>query len=84
MKRRRVVTGLLLAAGSVAGTIFYRRKPAKRRERVDVYFEDGSVQWEDEAGEVRTLAFEDAIMNIKKNNQQRAAIAVHRDSNYGH
>jgi hypothetical protein len=43
MRRRKVFTGLLLAAGSVAGTIFYRRRVARRRERVDVYFEDGSM-----------------------------------------
>jgi hypothetical protein len=43
MARRKVVTGLVLAAGSLAGTIFYRRHVARRRERVDVYFEDGSM-----------------------------------------
>ncbi len=43
MPRRRLVTGLLLATGSLAGTIFYRRRVARRRERVDVYFEDGSM-----------------------------------------
>jgi hypothetical protein len=43
MARRKLLTGLLLAAGSVAGTIFYRRHVARRRERVDVYFEDGSM-----------------------------------------
>jgi hypothetical protein len=43
MRRRKVFTGMLLAAGSVAGTIFYRRRVARQRERVDVYFEDGSM-----------------------------------------
>jgi hypothetical protein len=43
MPRRKVLTGFLLAAGSLAGTIFYRRHVARRRERVDVYFEDGSM-----------------------------------------
>jgi hypothetical protein len=43
VKRRKLVTGLLLAAGSLAGTIFYRRHVARRRDRVDVYFEDGSM-----------------------------------------
>jgi hypothetical protein len=38
-----VFTGVLLAAGSVAGTIFFRRHAARRRERVDLYFEDGSM-----------------------------------------
>jgi len=43
MPRRKVVTGVVLAAGSLAGTIFYRRRVARRRERVDVYFDDGSM-----------------------------------------
>jgi hypothetical protein len=43
MPRRKMLTGLLLASGSLAGTIFYRRRVARRRERVDVYFEDGSM-----------------------------------------
>ena len=43
MPRRKVLTGVALAAGSLAGTIFYRRHVARRRERVDVYFEDGSM-----------------------------------------
>jgi hypothetical protein len=43
MPRRRVLTGFLLTAGSLAGTIFYRRRLARSRERVDVYYEDGSM-----------------------------------------
>ncbi len=43
MPRRKVLTGVVLATGSLAGTIFYRRHVARRRERVDVYFEDGSM-----------------------------------------
>jgi hypothetical protein len=43
MPRRRVLTGFLLTIGSLAGTIFYRRRAARRRERVDVYYEDGSM-----------------------------------------
>jgi hypothetical protein len=43
MARRRLLTGFLLAVGSLAGTVFYRRRAARRRERVDVYFEDGSM-----------------------------------------
>jgi hypothetical protein len=42
MARRRLLTGLALAAGSVAGTVIFRNR-ARRRERVDVYFEDGSM-----------------------------------------
>jgi hypothetical protein len=43
MPRRKLVTGFLLALGSLAGTVFYRRRAVRRRERVDVYFEDGSM-----------------------------------------
>jgi hypothetical protein len=43
MARRKVLTGVVLAAGSLAGTVFYRRRVARRRERVDVYFADGSM-----------------------------------------
>ena len=43
MPRRRVLTGFLLTVGSLAGTVFYRRRAARRRERVDVYYEDGSM-----------------------------------------
>jgi hypothetical protein len=43
MPRRRVLTGFLLTAGSLAGTVFYRRRASRRRERVDVYYEDGSM-----------------------------------------
>jgi hypothetical protein len=38
-----VLTGFLLTVGSLAGTVFYRRRSARRRERVDVYYEDGSM-----------------------------------------
>jgi hypothetical protein len=58
--RRKFLTGFLLAAGSLAGTIFYRRRVARRRERVDVYFEDGSmvslVEGSPEAATVLPLA----------------------------
>ena len=43
MRRRRVLTGFLLTLGSLAGTIFFRRRAARRRERIDVYYEDGSM-----------------------------------------
>jgi len=41
MRRPRLLAGLALA-GSVAGAILLRRR-ARQRERVDVYFEDGSL-----------------------------------------
>jgi hypothetical protein len=43
MARHRVVTGALLAAGSVVGAVLVRRRAARRRERVDLYFDDGSM-----------------------------------------
>jgi hypothetical protein len=38
-----VLTGFLLAAGTLAGTVLVRRRAARRRERVDLYYEDGSM-----------------------------------------
>jgi hypothetical protein len=43
MPPRKVVTGVLLAAGSLAGSLLVRRRAARRRERVDLYAEDGSM-----------------------------------------
>lgn len=43
MPRRKLLTGFALAAGSLAGTVFFRRRVARRRDRVDVYYEDGSM-----------------------------------------
>lgn len=43
MPPRKLVTGFLLAAGSVAGSVLVRRRAARRRERVDLYAEDGSM-----------------------------------------
>jgi hypothetical protein len=43
MPRRKVVTGVALALGSLVGTVAFRRRSARRRDRVDVYFEDGSM-----------------------------------------
>ncbi|HEY6018032.1 MAG TPA: hypothetical protein VIU44_15795 [Gaiellaceae bacterium] len=43
MPRRKVFTGLLLAAGSYTGSVLYRRRAARRRSRVDLYFDDGSM-----------------------------------------
>ena len=43
MRSRNVLTGMLLGAGSVAGTLLFRRRLAWQRERVDVYFGDGSM-----------------------------------------
>jgi hypothetical protein len=43
MARRKLVTGVLLAAGSLAGSVLVRRRAARRQARVDLYAEDGSM-----------------------------------------
>jgi hypothetical protein len=43
MPRRRLMTGMLLAFGSLAGSVLYRRRAARQRERVDLYADDGSM-----------------------------------------
>jgi hypothetical protein len=43
MPPRKVVTGILLAAGSLAGSVLVRRRAARKQERVDLYAEDGSM-----------------------------------------
>jgi hypothetical protein len=43
MPPRKVVTGLLLAAGSLAGSVLVRRRAARKQERVDLYADDGSM-----------------------------------------
>jgi hypothetical protein len=43
MPRHKILTGFLLAAGSLAGSVLVRRRAARRRERVDLYFADGSM-----------------------------------------
>jgi hypothetical protein len=43
MPPRKVVTGFLLATGSLAGSVLLRRRAARRRERVDLYADDGSM-----------------------------------------
>jgi hypothetical protein len=41
---RRKALGLLgFASGVLAGSVLYRRTVTRRRERVDVYFDDGSM-----------------------------------------
>jgi hypothetical protein len=43
MPPRKLVTGFLLAAGSLAGSVLVRRRAARKRERVDLYAEDGEM-----------------------------------------
>ena len=41
--RRKLLTGALLAAGSVAASVLVRRRAARKVERIDLYAEDGSM-----------------------------------------
>jgi hypothetical protein len=41
--RRRFLALLGFATGVFAGSVLFRRSFAKRRDRVDVYFDDGSM-----------------------------------------
>jgi len=43
MARRKVVTGALLAAGSVVASMLVRRRAARKVERIDLYADDGSM-----------------------------------------
>ncbi len=43
MARRKVVTGVLLAAGSLAGSLLVRRRAARKQARIDLYATDGSM-----------------------------------------
>ena len=54
---RRKALGLLgFASGVLAGSVLYRRTLARRRERVDVYFEDGSmITYDDGSAEASDL-----------------------------
>jgi hypothetical protein len=43
MARHRLLKSVLIAAGSFAGVVFFRRRAARHRERADLYFDDGSM-----------------------------------------
>jgi outer membrane lipoprotein SlyB len=43
MRARSVLTVLGAALGSAAGAVVLRRRTARRRERVELYFDDGSL-----------------------------------------
>jgi hypothetical protein len=54
MRRHRLVTGLALAA-SLAGAVLFRSR-VRRRDRVEVYFEDGTtVSLDDGSPEASTV-----------------------------
>jgi hypothetical protein len=40
---RKSVAAAMLVAGSLAGSVFYRRRAARRSERVEFYAGDGSM-----------------------------------------
>jgi hypothetical protein len=40
---RKLLTVFGFVSGALAGTVLFRRTLARRRERVDVYFDDGSM-----------------------------------------
>ncbi|HTO26648.1 MAG TPA: hypothetical protein VMJ49_12140 [Gaiellaceae bacterium] len=41
--KRKALALAGFATGLLAGTLFYRRSSARRRDRLDVYFADGSM-----------------------------------------
>jgi hypothetical protein len=43
MRARSFLTILGAAVGSAAGVVLLRRHTARRRERIELYFEDGSL-----------------------------------------
>jgi len=43
MRARSLLTGVAIAVGSAAGALAYRRAAARRKERVELYFADGSM-----------------------------------------
>jgi hypothetical protein len=43
MARPRLLTSAAAAAGAFAASVYYRRRSARRRERVDLYYADGSM-----------------------------------------
>jgi hypothetical protein len=54
--RRRALGLVGFATGVVAGSVLYRRTLSRRRERIDVYFEDGSmITYDDVSAEAASL-----------------------------
>ena len=42
--RRRLIVLVGFVMGALAGSVLYRRSFARRPERIDVYFDDGSIE----------------------------------------
>jgi len=43
MRRRSFLTGFLLAVGSAIAAVLFRRRAARAKERVELYFADGTM-----------------------------------------
>jgi hypothetical protein len=58
MARPRVLTGLLIAAGTAAAAVVLRRRASRPQTRVELYFEDGTLSTVDAGapGSERLLA----------------------------
>ena len=60
MARRKLLGLLGFGTGMFAGSVLYRRSSGRRRERIDVYFADGSmvsfVDGSTEAGNLLPIA----------------------------
>jgi hypothetical protein len=60
MAKRKVLGLLGFGTGVFAGSVLYRRSTGRRRERVDVYFDDGTmvtfVEGSTEAGTLLPVA----------------------------
>jgi hypothetical protein len=67
--RRRALALLGFATGIFAGTVVFRRQLGRRRDRVEVYFDDGSmVSYVEGAPEAGTLldAARDALRAARR------------------
>ena len=67
--RRRFVVLVGFITGAVVGSVLYRRSFARRPERVDVYYDDGSmVSYIDGSSEAVTLlpAARDALAAVHR------------------
>jgi hypothetical protein len=54
--RRKALGVFGFATGVLAGSVLYRRTVARRRPRVDVYYDDGSmITYDEGASEAQTL-----------------------------
>jgi len=43
MPKRKLLIPVIVGAGSFVGTMVYRRRSVRNRNRLDVYFDDGSM-----------------------------------------